>query len=252
MEPLEILAIVAIGAFVLRYMGYFKGIPVTKKTALILAIAIAAVSAYNWNWFGVKTYRMPITTPSEAEPQVTTGVTFEAEGSESDANLVYDAPSKTFVCSFYDNVTSDEIVTTTRDNSSVAYEAFTTVTFTITTFRTDLLALSENAMAKISVAVPKYYGKAGTENESLQYAGIAVASDGKWNVAITPSGVAARNEYNYFSVGSGGSKAITLVATISSRGLSQLDNFQSTTVPITISGLPSGFNLRFTKTGEVV
>ena len=251
MEPLEILAIVAIGAFVLRYMGYFKGIPVTKKTALILAIAIAAVSAYNWNWGGFRTLvsREAVVGP---EPVVTSGITFEAEGSESDANLVYDATSKTFVCSFYDNVTSDEIVTTTRDNSSVAYEAFTTVTFTITTFRTDLLALSENAMAKISVAVPKYYGKAGTENESLQYAGIAVASDGKWNVAITPSGVAARNEYNYFSVGSGGSKAITLVATISSRGLSQLDNFQSTTVPITISGLPSGFNLRFTKTGEVV
>jgi hypothetical protein len=227
--------------------GKFLKVKAPRNVGLLLLIVCGVGGIWVYNWGGFRTQYLEGVGGVTPEPVVTQGIQFEAEGSESDANLSYDAASRTFTCSFIENkAVLDNIVATTSP-----YASITTVTFTITVFRTDLLALSENAVARISVAVPKFYGKSGTENESVPFAPIAKATDDKYNVTITPVGVGVRNEYNYFSVGSGGSKAITLVATISNRGLSQLDNFDSTTVPISISGLSGDFYLRFVKTGEV-
>jgi hypothetical protein len=249
MEMLEIGLLIALAVCTAQALRLLpkKMIPLNRRqaAALTLIIALAGVGMYDWAGLRTRVQGMGVTGIGN-EPTVTQGITFEAEGSAT-TNSSYDAANRTFICSFIENrAVLDNIVAPTSP-----YAGITTVTFTITVFRTDLLALGENAVSKISVTVPRYYGKAGTDNESLQYAAITRTSDDKWNVAITPSGVAARNGYNYFTVGNGGSKAIALTATISNRGLSQLDNFQSTTVPISITGLSGDFYLRFVKVGEI-
>ena len=251
MEMLEIglLAVLAVCvAQALRLLPK-KMIPLNRRQATALALIIAVVGVGMYDWAGLRTGALGIREGGlTGEPQVTTGVTFQAEGSETDTNLSYDAAGRTFTCSYYENqCVLDNIVQPTTANAA----GITTVTFTVTVFRTDLLALSENSVTKAWIEVPKFYGKSGTENESNQYAAIARATDDKWNVTVTPAGVSARNEYNYFTVGSGGSRAIVFVATISNRGLSQLDNFQSSTCAVHIYGLTEVFYLRFTKTGEV-
>jgi len=249
MEPLEIGAIVGIGFFAAKYLGYFKGFKmVSKKTALILAIAIAAVSAYNWNWGGVREYVQQATVPGAGEQQVTAGVTFEAEGAAG-TNTVYDAATRTFVCSYVENTTANTAVLPTT------YAALSTCTATITVYRTDTLSSSDNAVSKISAMVPTFYGAAGTIYASVQYAAVGVdTTSGKYQVAFTPAGTAARYMYNFFTVGSGGSKAITVTGTPTSAalgGLSQKDNFGSSTIEIDIVGLNQPFYLRFVKVGEV-
>jgi len=247
METLEILAIVGIGAFIARYMGYLKGIPVAKKTAGLLAVLLIVGSAYYFNWGGLKDALQSARVGVSEEPQVTTGVTFEAEGSESDANLTYDGTTRTFTMSYVENTSADNI-----GGAVSPYNTIASCTGTITVYRTDLITSSDNATSKIWVTIPSYYGRAGTENESLVYRPISYGTDnGKYTFEFTPAGGTMRNEISYFTVGTGGSKAITFTAVLSKSGLVQLDNFDSVACTMHIYGLDDTFTLRFTKVGEV-
>jgi len=250
METLEILAIVGIGVFAARYFGYFKGLKtISKKTAGLLAVVIALAAAWSFNWGGLRTWAQGVTAPQgEAGQTVTAGVTFEAEGA-SGTNSVYDASTRTFTVAYVENTTAGTAILPT------SYGAFTTATGTITVYRTDMLTDVDNAVSKVSVSVPTFRGATGTSYASNTYAAVTVdsASD-KYEVAFSGSGMAARYEYNYFRVGSGSSQTITWTATPTSGandGLSQLDNFDGSTVTMNIYGLNTPFYIRFVKTGEI-
>jgi len=245
MQGVVLVAFIIGVAFVLNWAtkkkNYLKFIPFSPKGLGIIGILLIAFAGYSTAWWGYETLGLP----SVGEPDVTPGVTFEAEGSESDANLSYDQGSRVFTCSFVENTSADNI-----GGTLTPYTTIDTVTFTITVFRTDLLALTENAVAKIEGTVPTFYGK--DENSSTLYWPVDKDSTSqKYEIAFTPAGGSARDAYNHFTVGSGGSKAITIVADTYHIGLAQLDNFQSKDVVISITGLAQTFTLRYTKTGEV-
>jgi len=247
MEALEIIAIVAVVALLLRFFGYLKAIPVKKQTAGILALVIAGAGIVVYDWGGIYS-GLTAAVPGVAEPTVTPGVTFEAEGSETDTYLTYDAASKTFVCAFYENQTGG---TQSGGASGTTGSSITSVTLTLTVYRTDLSTSDDNATAKVWAVVDTFYGK--SENASILYAPVDKDdSTQKYEVAITPSGGSARDEYNYFSIATGGSKAISIVTDLYATGLTQLDNQQSKEVHFYITGVDDVFTLRFTKLGTSV
>lgn len=236
-----VLLLFAIGAVLIA--NYFvkkpflKFIPVSKTMAGLIGLGLVVYAGSQTMWWGLS---VPGITPTEE--QVTPGATFEVEGSETDANLVYDSATRTFTCAFYENLASGGPAEPIDDGAT----AITTVTLTVTLFRTDYIA-GENATTKITTSIPKFHGKA--ENESITYSPIAKTSDGeKYNVTLTPAGGSARYEYTYLSVGAAGSKATVIVVTLSATGCAQFDNFDSQTMTISTAGGP--VYLRFTKTGE--
>lgn len=247
MQTLEIVVVVIIVALLARGFKYLKAIPIKPQTAFILAIIVAGVGAYNWNWGGAKDYLAGVEIAAPEEPAVTPGATYEAEGSESEENMTYDAGSRVFTCWYYENVGAEEAQY--NPTGETDDEAIGSVEVTLTVYRTDSLVLVENATSKVWAVVPTFYGTA--ENASIAYAPIDKdTGTQKYEVAFAPAGVTARDEYNYFSVGSGGSRNITVTADLYNIGLCQLDNFDSTDVKIYLSGVDGYFTLRFTKIGE--
>lgn len=237
MQVWEIVAIIALGALVLRMVGYLKFLPVQKKHALPALIVVALISAYAFNWGGFQDALTGIV--EEPEPTVTPGATFEAEGSETDANLVYDATSRVFTCAFYENIglgpVQPDDPTTSIDN----------VTLSIALYRTDYLP--ENlAVTKITSTVPTFT----IPDSSVIYSPVDKTVDEEWKVAMTPTGVAtARNEYTYLTVPAGGTKSVSIVVTLDNAGCSAYDNFDSRDVSIHTPG--GDFRVRFVKTGQV-
>ena len=247
MQTLEIVAIVIIGALFLRFAGFLKGVPIKKQTSLILAILICAGAGYYYNWGGLQDALVGVAPP--AEPVVPPGVIYEAEGSESEENVAYDAQSRVFTVHYYENVGAEEAQYHPTGGGAKTPDAIANVTLTITVFRTDSLSLVENAGCKIWAVVPTFYGK--DENASIAYAPIDKdAATQKFEVAFAPAGISARDEYNHFSVGNSGSRAITVTADPYHIGLCQLDNWDSSDVKIYVTGVDGYFTLRWVKIGE--
>jgi len=245
-----VLVLFVIGvAFVLNWASkgknYLKIIPFSQKGLGIVGILLIAVVGYSTAWWG---YEGELGLPTVTEPEVTEGVTFEAEGSESVDNLIFDQNTRVFTCSFIENTATH--VASVPASSQAATPTLVSANFTITVFRTDMATVTtENATSKIWATVPTFYGK--NENASILYWPIDKDDTTlKYEIAFTPAGGSARDEYNYFTMGAGGSKAITVVADVYGTGLSQLDNMQSKDIIIHIYGLDETFTLRFLKIGE--
>lgn len=218
----------------------------SKQLWGIIGICAIAYAGSQTAWWG-------LSTTAEAEPgaavEVPPGVTYEAEGSESEENVAYDAQSRVFTVHYYENVGAEQAEYHPTGGGARTPDAISNVTVTITVFRTDGLALEENAGCKIWAEVPTFYGK--DENASIAYHPIDKdAATQKYEVAFTPSGISARDEYNHFSVGNMGSRAITVVADPYHIGLCQLDNWDSSDVKIYVTGIDGYFTLRWVKIGE--
>lgn len=222
--------------------NFLKFIPLSKTLLGVVGIIGLIWVGSSTAWWGYGELALP---GAADDPPVTPSVTFEAEGSEGDENISYDQASGVFTFSYYENATS--AVTATGSDKG----AYGTSTFTITVFRTDLATITtENATSKIWATVPTFYGR--NENSSTLYWPIDKdASTQKYEIAFTPSGGSARDEYNYFTVGAGGSKAISITVDPYVLGLVQLENFQNKDVTIHIHGLDQTFTLRYVKIGEV-
>jgi len=228
---------------ILKAFKIFKIKAINKNMALAL-IVIGGIGLA-WTQGYLQGITLP-TVPTTPEVAVTPGVTFEAEGSESDTNLAYDQATRVFTCSFYENTAASKAWTSTSAGSAID-----SVTFTITVFRTDISAGENTSVAtsKIWAVVPTFYGK--DANASVLYWPVDKdATSQKYEVAFTPAGGSARDEYNFFTVGIGGSKAISTVVDSYHTGLCQLDNFQSKDVAIHIYGLTETYTLRYIKIGE--
>lgn len=246
-------------AFVLQGLKLVKFAKGVKPTAaLIIGAGALIVLAFMWtsNYGGFSSALSSVggvpAGPGGPSAPLSSGVTITVDGSESDTNLTYDYGSKTFTCSFVENTTGDNIGATASP-----YNSINTVTLTLTVYNETLGAATtdENDVLKISIGtIPTYYGKG--ENASTLYWPIdRDDTTQKYEVDFLPAGGAHRDEMNTFSVGAGGSKAITVTADTYHMGLSQLDNNQSKEIPIYIEsadGILSTFTLRYTKTSEVV
>ena len=239
MEMLELLAIVAIGILVVRWASWLKGIPVKKTTALVLAIVIGLGAAYNWNWFNLKTMTQQAVPEIGPAPIVVTPALFEAEGSETDANLVYDATQKLFTLSFYENWLGGKVVSPTALGTEI-----TSVTLSITLF--DVSPSSGDNVARtttIKSSTPTYLDENSTRRSPVD----KDTSLDQWKVALTPTGGTARNEKNTMSVPAGGSKAMSIVVSLDSKDCRTMDNFDSYDLIINTAG--GDFRLRIIKTG---
>jgi len=237
-----IIAAILLANWKLSKKEFLKFMPVSRQGLGVLGILIMIGVGSSTAWWGYGELALP---GAADEPAVTPGVTFEAEGSEGDENVSYDQASGVFTISYYENGTSS--ITATGSEKS----DYGTSTFTITVFRTDLATITtENATSKIWATVPTFYGK--NENSSTLYWPIDKDDTSqKYEIAFTPSGGSARDGYNYFTVGAGGSKAISITVDPYVIGLCQLDNFQNKDVTIHIHGLDQTFTLRYVKIGEV-
>lgn len=51
----ELMVVVLICVFVGRYVGLFKFIPISERTAIILVIILAVVGFFAFGWFKIKT-----------------------------------------------------------------------------------------------------------------------------------------------------------------------------------------------------
>jgi hypothetical protein len=51
----ELAMIISICVLVLRYIGFFKFIPISERTAIILAIILAVVGFWAFGWCSIKT-----------------------------------------------------------------------------------------------------------------------------------------------------------------------------------------------------
>lgn len=249
MEMLEIGLLAALTVCVAQALRLLpkKMIPLNRNQAVALALIIAVVGVGMYDWAGLRSRDYTIGEGGAGnEPQITTGVAFEADGTAG-TNTVYDVVTKTFTCAYVENTTADNVGIATSP-----YTTLTTCTGTITLYRTDTLASSDNAVSKISANVPLFYGtSAHGENANVQYAGLTKNSAGKYDMSFAPAGITARDEYCYFTIASGGSKAITFTATVNKTGLVNKDNFGSTTIQIDVVGLSQPFYLRLVKVGEV-
>ena len=243
MDIIEILVIVGIVALGARALGFLRGLPVKKSTAGILAIGLVCVGVFAYNWGGIRTQIEGISAPPTATGTVTQtpGAAYMCVGSESDDNVTY--ANRVFTVSFWENTTCDNAVKAGTTNDNIAMPS---ATLTITVYRTDSLAI-ENTTATMSCEVPTFYGKG--DNAGILYS--PVEKDwtlGEWEVAFTPSGGSALNERTWFTVSQGGSKAVSIVITLSNKGLVQFDNNMSKDL---IIHAPDGdFTVRFIKTGE--
>ncbi len=225
--------------------NYLKVIPFSPQGLGIIGIILIGIAGYSTAWWGYEEL-LELPTP---EPSVTPGATYEAEGSESLENTDYDANSRVFTTHYYENVGAEEAQYHPTGGGAKTPDAIIPVVVTITVHRTDSLTLVENAVCKVWAVVPTFYGV--NENASIAYAPIDKdTGTQKYEVALAPAGISARDEYNYFSIGAAGSRAITVTADPYHIGLIQLDNFDSTDVKIYISGIDGYFTLRFVKIGE--
>lgn len=249
MTGLILLAFVVGVVFVLNWAtkkkNYLKFIPFSPQGLGVVGIILIAIAGYSTAWWG---YEELLELPSD-ELEVTPGATYEAEGSESLENTDYDANSRVFTTHYYENVGAERAEYHPTGGGARTPDAIIPVIVTITVFRTDSLTLVENAVTKVWASVPTFYGI--NENASIAYAPIDKdTGTQKYEVAFAPAGISARDEYNYFSIGAGGSRAITVTADPYHIGLCQLDNFDSSDVKIYISGVDGCFTLRFVKIGE--
>jgi len=226
--------------------NFLKVIPVSKQLLGIVGLIGIIWVGSSTAWWGYGELAVPGVPDEDA---VTPGATYEAEGSESLENTDYDANSRVFTTHYYENVGAEEAQYHPTGGGARTPDAIIPVVVTITVHRTDSLSLVENAVCKVWATVPTFYGI--NENASIAYAAIDKdVGTQKYEVALAPAGISARDEYNYFSIGAGGSRAITVTADPYHIGLIQLDNFDSTDVKIYIAGVDGYFTLRFVKIGE--
>lgn len=230
---------------VINYFSKKTFLPgLSKQLFAIIGICAIAYAGSQTAWWG-------LSVPGVTEPDVavTPGVTFEAEGSESLENTDYDASNRVFTTHYYENVGAEQAEYHPTGGGARTPDAIIPVVVTITVYRTDSLVLVENAVAKVWAEVPTFYGI--NENAGIAYTAIDKdAGTQQYEVALKPGGISARDEYNYFAVGAGGSRVITVTADPYHIGLCQLDNFDSTDVRIYITGVDGYFTLRFVKIGE--
>jgi len=236
-----IIAAILLANWKLSKKEFLKFIPVSRFGLGVLGILIMIGVGSSTAWWGYGELAVPVVPD---EPDVTPGVTFEVKASESDANLAYDSSSRVLTCSFYENLESAAIETAGVAGGAPG-SAITTLTFTVTLYRTDFM--SENGITQITSSIPSWMGK--VENAGITYYPIDLDTTvGEFRLAMTPSGGSARNEETMLAVEPGASKAISIVATLSTVGLCQLDNAQSKD---TIIYTPGGnVILRLTKVGE--
>ena len=245
MDIIEVLLIVAAIALFARFFGFLKGLKIKKNHALIGAICILAITAVAFNWYNLQEKIRGFQMPSGGAEggRETPGVNWYASGSESDSNLTYDATTRVFTLSYYENLTATAPYTPVSTGGS----AITTATLTITLYNDTESTSSDNYVTKISTTIPTFNGK--NENANTTYAPVAkVSGTNEYDIALTPSGGSARYEYAFVSAAPGGSKSTSIVVTLSALGLCQLDNFQSKDLYINTAG--GNFTLRFLKTGE--
>ena len=239
--------LIAFGIGVLGIINYLIKKPflpgLSKQLWAIIGVCAIAYAGSQTAWWGLSVPGVP------PEPTVPPGVIYEAEGSESLENTDYDASNRVFTTHYYENVGAEEAQYHPTGGGAKTPDAIIPVVVTITVFRTDGLSLVENAGCKIWAVVPTFYGK--DENASIAYAPIDKdVGTQKYEVAFKPAGISARDEYNNFSIGNMGSRAITVTADPYHIGLCQLDNFDTTDVKIYITGVDGYFTLRFVKIGE--
>lgn len=221
--------------------NFLKFIPLSKQllgiAGLIGIIWVGSSTAW-WGYGELAVPTVPVT------PTPTPGVTFTAKGSESDANLTFDSASSTFICNFYENK-DDDSIWSNGDTAAVAANNITTLTFTVTLYRSDYK--SDNGVTRITSTIPTFKGQA--ENASITYYPVTYdTTTDEYALAMTPSGSSALNESTFLTVGPGASKATSIVATLWSTGLAQMDNGMSK--DIIIHTAAQDFTLRFIKVGE--
>ena len=243
MEIFEILVIVLVGLLFLRFIGFLKGVPVKKQTALVLAIIIGLAGAYAYNWGGFKDLLTNIT-PAPA-PSVTAGVpTFSVTGSEADDSLLYNASSRTFNMKIRENTTSGNLSLYDYVNAAWKAEAADpTVTFTLTLYREDT---DPNAqIGEVGIGVMPTFTVSGDANT---YCVIDKTADGKWEIEVTPSGGSARYEYNTALVSGGSSKGFDVKAYFNYSGVNKATD--GTVYTATFSGGPPGTDFSLNVTVE--
>lgn len=242
-----IVAAILLANWKLSKKDFLKFIPVSRQGLGIIGVLIMIVVGSSTAWWGYGETQAVST--MTGDQTITPGATFEAEGSESLENTTYDAATRTFTTHYYENVGAERAEYHATLDATRTPDAIIPVVVTITVYRTDSLTLVENAVCKVWAEVPTFYGI--NENAGIAYAAIDKdVSTQKYEVALAPTGITARDEYNYFSVAAGGSRAITVTADPYHIGLIQLDNYDSTDVKIHISGVSGYFTLRFVKIGE--
>ncbi len=244
MQGVVLLAFALGVAFVINWAvkkPFLKFIPLSKAMVGVIGIGLIVYAGSTCAWWGLSVPSVP---PAPGEPTPTPGVTFTAKGSETDANLSYDSASRTFTCNFYENK-DDDSIWSNGDTAAVAAKNITTLTFTITLYRSDYL--SDNGVTRITSTIPTFKGSG--ENASITYYPVTYDTlTDEYALAMTPSGGSALNESTFLTVGPGSSKATSIVATVWSTGLAQMDNGMSKNLIIhTAAG---DFTLRFIKVGE--
>lgn len=220
---------------------FLKFIPVSRQGLGIIGILamIYVGSATAWWGFGEEPLAVDDVTPTP-----TLGVTFTAKGTETDANLTFDSASSTFICNFYENK-DDDSIWSIGDTAGTTGANITTLTFTVTLYRSDYK--SDNGVTRITSTIPTFKGQA--ENASITYYPVTYDTvTGEYALAMTPSGGSALNESTFLTVGPGASKATSIVATLWSTGLAQMDNGMSK--DILIHTAAQDFTLRLIKVGE--
>ena len=241
METLEIILAIAIIVLFARGLGWLKGIPVKKQTALVLAILIGIGGAYYYNWGGFKSALSQTGLPGVAPvAPAPAGVVFEATGSESDTNLTYDASLQLYVLGYFDNWKAGDMVSPTSLTTAI-----TSVTLSITVYNMSGSAENVASTCTITSSVGTYLD----DNAKVRSPVDKDTDLGQWKVAMTPTGGSARNEKNNMSVPAGGSKAMSIVVTTDKEDAIRMDNFQSCDVTFYVQGVTKPFVLRIIKTG---
>lgn len=252
MEPLVpgiVLIIVAV-AFLAAAAKKVKIPFFTHKTAALGLIITLGLGVYWYNWGDLRTTWEAAAADVTFAPgvEVTVGTKLIADGSESDNALVYDFPSQTFTASIFEN-TGDHLLYNAPADLTGVDLYFSTLTLSITVYRTDSLIMDDNALFEVTASVPTFTGP--DENSGISYQ--VVDMDGttkRFEVAFTPAGVTARDAQNWFSLGAGGSRVITVVIDLDNPGIRNMDVGQVSDIVIGITGLERDFIVRVHKAGE--
>jgi len=222
-----ILAIVG----VLRALNLVGGktIPLKRNAAVLLAVI--GIGGLAWSYGYLAGLQLP-TVPSPSAPTPSGGFLFEVTGSETDANLTYNATDKVFTVNVVENTTSGGC---SPDN----------VTFTLTIRRVDTLG-DNNAVAAILSSVPGWLNERDTTDSKTYYPVTKTGLD--FNVEFTPAGGSMSREDAFASISAAGSKDVTVVVRLSD-DIDTLNLYNSKDVIINVAG--TQFRLRVLLNSQV-